>query len=183
MYVNTGLAKGKKLKYPKGRDIRPTTSKVKKSIFDTLGNIEGLKVLDLFCGSGSLGIEALSRGARFSVFVDNDRVVIKQLSENIENCGFKENSEIIFKSFSSALKSLIKQREKFDIIFIDPPYKFFKNTNVDEIIRETFPLLFDSGTIVLEHDLQNREISSELGAITKKYGGTLISYIRRKHDE
>ena len=183
MYVSTGSAKGKKLKYPKGRDIRPTTSKIKKSIFDTLSNIERVKVLDLFCGSGSLGIEALSRGARFSTFVDDDRIVIKQLSENIENCGFKVSSKIMTQSYSRAIRSLIKQDEKFDIIFIDPPYSFFKNKSVNEIIKETLPLLFDSGTIVLEHDLHNTEFSAELGVNTKKYGSTLISYIRRKDDE
>jgi len=121
MRVITGTAKGKRLVTPEGRDItRPTSEKVKEGIFSSIQFIvEGADVLDLFAGSGQLGIEALSRGARTAVFVDKAKEAQKCIAENIKNCGFGDRARV---KTTDALLYLSGAVERFDIAFLDPPY-------------------------------------------------------------
>jgi len=105
MKVQAGTAKGRKLRIPKNGNIRPTTSRVKKSIFDRLGNLEGFSVLDLFSGSGSLGIEALSRNASEATFVEKQRTTARTLKMNIKSCGFENLSETVVEDFNKAVKN------------------------------------------------------------------------------
>ena len=118
MRVITGTARGRRLKEPQGMDIRPTTDKVKESLFSIIQfDIEGRRVLDLFAGTGQLGIEALSRGAAEAVFVDR-RPAVRLVQENLALCGFTDRARVK----SGDALAYLKSGEKFDLIFLDPPY-------------------------------------------------------------
>lgn len=119
MRVITGSARGRRLKELEGLETRPTTGKVKESIFSIIQfDIEGRRVLDLFAGTGQLGIEALSRGARECVFIDQRNDAVKLIRENLAVCGLEENAIVR----SGDGMAYLKSGEKFDIIFLDPPY-------------------------------------------------------------
>lgn len=144
MRVITGEARGRKLKTPANDDVRPTTDNVKESIFNILrDSVEGRKVLDLFAGTGQLGIEAISRGADSVTFTDNDIKSLNLVKENLDLCKFKAN--VIKTDAVSYLKSC----GKFDLIFIDPPY----DSNLYEPALNNicdFDILTTGGIIVVE---------------------------------
>lgn len=120
MRVITGSCRGKRLVTPDGLDTRPTTDKVKESIFNAIQfDIEGRRVLDLFAGSGQMGIEALSRGAKSAVFVDNSQKSLRCIRENLENTKLQSVSEVVNVDFELYLNRI---KDKFDIVFLDPPY-------------------------------------------------------------
>lgn len=120
MRVITGTARGRKLRDLPGLDTRPTTDKVKESIFNIVQfDVEGRKVLDLFAGTGQLGIEALSRGAEKCVFVDQSRAAAKVVAENLETTGFSNAARVVQ---GDALSFLSSCRERFGLAFLDPPY-------------------------------------------------------------
>jgi 16S rRNA (guanine966-N2)-methyltransferase len=116
-----GSLKGKDIKIPKSRDTRPVTSLLRKSMFDTCQfYIENARVLDLFAGSGAIGIEALSRGARFCLFVDLGEMQVKCIRENLGKLGLGNSSAVLREDAFKFLKEF--ERDAFDIIFVDPPY-------------------------------------------------------------
>ena len=120
MRVITGTARGRRLKDLPGLDTRPTTDKVKESIFNIVQfDVEGRKVLDLFAGTGQLGIEALSRGAEKCVFVDQSREAVKVIQENVKTTGFENQSRV---AAGDGVSFLTSCREKFGLAFLDPPY-------------------------------------------------------------
>ncbi len=120
MRVITGLAKGRRLEELPGLDTRPTTSRVKEGLFSAIQvDIEGRRVLDLFAGTGQLGIEALSRGAAFCDFVDSAPAALKVVQRNIKTCGFEGRSACHGKDFAAFLT---RACEKYGLIFLDPPY-------------------------------------------------------------
>ena len=176
MQVQTGTAKGKKLKMPKSKNVRPTTGRIKKSIFDILGDLDGLSVLDLFSGSGNLGIEALSKNVVHATFVENQKAVARVLIDNIKNCGFEDQSEVLVFDFNRALRKFIKDSEKFDLIFIDPPYDIYNHLEVTDLLTSVRGLLNKSGTVVIEHNKLIEFSDPEFVLDTKKYGGTNISF-------
>lgn len=144
MRVVSGSARGRRLKTPENYDIRPTTDNVKESLFNIIQfELEGRRVLDLFAGTGQLGIEALSRGALSATFVDRDREAVKIVKENLKTCGFSarvHNEEAV---------GFLKRGERFDVIFVDPPY----DANLYESVLETIKFidnLTDGGIIVCE---------------------------------
>ena len=117
MRVITGTARGRRLREPEGMAIRPTTDSVKEAIFNTIQfDIEGRRVLDLFAGTGQLGIEALSRGARECVFVDESTAAVKLIRENLKTCRLEGTV------LQTDAIGYLNQGQKFDLIFLDPPY-------------------------------------------------------------
>lgn len=123
MRVISGSAKGKRLKAPSGLNTRPITDMIKEALFNVLGSrVPGAKLLDLFAGSGSVGIEALSRGARSVVFVDNSNDAVKVVTENLNNCNFSNVYQVIRSDVFKALGLLKRHDDKFDLIYIDPPF-------------------------------------------------------------
>lgn len=147
MRVITGSAKGRRLKTLPGIDVRPTTDGVKEAIFSIVQfEVEGAVVLDLFAGSGQLGIEALSRGAAKVVFVDNSAESIKVVKDNLQHTNLEENAVVINTANNAFLRST---REKFDIAILDPPY----NHN---LIQKSMPQLVEKmaegGIIICEHE-------------------------------
>ena len=149
--VISGSARGKKLLCVNGNDIRPTLDRVKESVFNMIAfDIPDSIVLDLFSGSGALGIEALSRGAASCTFVDNFKDSIFVTKKNLESTHLDSLSEILN---SDSIDFLDKCKKKFDIIFIDPPYKTELYQKSLEKIKEN-NLLNDNGFIVLEYDTE-----------------------------
>ena len=123
MRVVAGVAKGRKLKSRDGKDTRPTTDRLKEAIFAMLQfEVPGARFLDLFAGSGGIGIEALSRGASQCVFVEKSRDAAMIIRENIQLTGFRAASELLLKDVSTAVRALKTEGRQFDIIFMDPPY-------------------------------------------------------------
>lgn len=150
MRVIAGEYKGRKLQTPADYTVRPTTDKVKEAMFSILADrIWASKVLDLFSGTGSLGIEALSRGAKSCVFADNSRESIRLIKENIEHCR-AEGAVVKAGDFKKVLMNL---NEKFDIIILDPPYDKGYMASCFELIRE-YELLEEGGVIIAEHRKQ-----------------------------
>ncbi len=146
MRVITGSAKGKRLITTDGREVRPTPEKVKEAIFSALQfDIDGRRVLDLFAGSGQLGIEALSRGAVSATLVDSSAVSSKIIKTNIENCGFLDRTKIIQSDY---LAFCAMCNDVFDIVFLDPPYKA---GYLMTALKAVLPLVSDYGYIVCEH--------------------------------
>ena len=144
MRVITGTARGRKLKTPENYDIRPTTDNVKESLFNIIQfDVDGRRVLDLFAGTGQLGIEALSRGAKSCVFIDESREAVKIVKDNLKTCGLTGTVLQL-----NALDYL-RQGEPFDLIFVDPPY----DAGLYEPVLKTLNLvdkLSDGGIIICE---------------------------------
>lgn len=138
-----GLAKGKKLKVPKG--ARPVTARMKRSIFDTLGDLpNGSYTLDLFAGSGSFGIEALSRGADFCEFVDHQRESLDLIGENLKSIGL-ENKYSLRKL--NAYKFLKETKDKYDLIFCDPPFDRLEEFQINKLRK----LLHEDSVLVIKY--------------------------------
>lgn len=136
MRVISGSAKGRKLKAPPGLDTRPITDMIKGALFNIWGSkVAGSKLLDLFAGSGSVGIEALSRGAEKVFFVDKSNQAVRVIKENLSHCGFEKVGHVYHGDIFQALGVLARQGELFDLIYIDPPF-----TN-SQIFSEVMELL------------------------------------------
>ena len=144
MRVITGSARGRRLKTPDNYDIRPTTDNVKESVFNILQfDVEGRRVLDLFAGTGQLGIEALSRGAASAVFIDRDRAAVQIVKDNLKTCGLE--GTVLCTDAISYLNSC----GRFDLIFIDPPYD---SGLYDEVLQtiKAVDRLSEGGIMVVE---------------------------------
>ena len=178
MRVISGKARGLKLTSPAGSDTRPTLDRVKEAIFSMLlPYLSGASVLDLFAGSGALGIEALSRGADKAVFVDKSNEAVKCIKKNLTAAKVEDFSTVLMSSSESYLMDCT---EKFDIIFIDPPYAEGLYENILSLI-EKYNILAESGIIVVESDydigftdrIGHFEILKE-----KKYGRVGITVLK-----
>ncbi len=179
MRVNTGSAKGKKLKTIPGIEVRPTSDKVKAAVFNTIGqDLTGSHFLDLFSGTGGMGIEALSRGADLSVFIEKNIVCVKIIYENLKITGLDQRAVLLKTDIFRGLAKLSRENKSFDFIFLDPPY--FKSLYIPvlEAISEGEFLKRD-GFLIVEHSKQilmpEKVFSLEQGKI-KKYGDTMITY-------
>lgn len=175
MRVIAGKCKGRPLKAVPGMDTRPTTDKIKESMFNIIGPyFDGGVGLDLFGGSGGLGIEALSRGLDKVVFVDRSRKAVEVIKQNIDFCGFEEQSEIFCNDANRALKAIIKRGLKFTHIFLDPPYKLTELENIIGTIDQAH-LVSDDGIIIAEHGAE-LTLPTSIGALhlTRRevYGST-----------
>ena len=161
MQVITGSAKGRRLITVEGTElVRPTTQKVKEAIFSAIQfEIEGAVVLDLFAGSGQLGIEALSRGASFCTFADNSAVSLKVVRENLRTTGFEDCSEVINKPFGAFLKLTGRT---FDLAFLDPPYN---KKLLQKALPDLAEKMSDCGVIVCEHE-KDCPLPREVGKFT-----------------
>jgi 16S rRNA (guanine966-N2)-methyltransferase len=156
MRVIAGKAKGRRLKTPV-TGTRPMTDRMKESLFSALGDFSGLKVLDLYAGSGSLALEAISRGAKKAVCVENARDAIVKLEENIEATGFKDEVEVNWVDVKSTLNR--PGDERMDLIFVDPPYNMSVTdvqSDLEAIVMNGY--LEDDGRIVVHRPLKERRL-------------------------
>ena len=181
MRVISGKARGLKLNTPKNEDVRPTTDRVKESLFNIINPyVMDNNVLDLFAGTGSLGIECLSRGAKNCVFVDKSKDSINIVRFKIKKARVENESTTLNIDFKSAVTSLGRQGEKFTIIFMDPPY--YKNMFIDALSSvDENNLLEEDGIIVVEHDTKD-SFPENVGRLyksrEKKYGNTTLTFYK-----
>lgn len=184
MRVISGKSRGKKLIALEGDNTRPTLDRVKEALFNKIqNNIQDAVVLDLFAGTGALGIEALSRGAKEAIFCDKVFEAIQVIKTNIENTKNLEKSTIINKDYNEVLEELAKQNKKMDIVFLDPPYKTnFAIMALQKIIMSN--LLTEDGIIIIETDDITKEdeiIKIKEAEIfdKRKYGSVWLIFIRK----
>lgn len=180
MRVITGSARGRRLRELEGTETRPTTDRVKESMFNILQfDIEGSRVLDLFAGTGQLGIEALSRGAAAAVFVEQRRDAAALIRENLRLTGLTDRARVVN---GEALVYLASAGERFDIIFLDPPYaaKLWKPV-LDAVSR--FDILSDHGIIICESP-QDEALPEAVGSCrihrTYRYGRIKLTTYHRE---
>ncbi len=179
MRVITGIARGVTLKTPEGMQTRPTGDRVKEALFSIIQfDIPNAKVLDLFGGTGQLGIEALSRGAKSAVFVDEAESACSLIKENLRRTKLVQSATVVRSDYLSYLK---RCHEQFDIIFLDPPYAEVFLENALNVITE-IDILRDSGIIVAERPL-GKELPWSFEGYTRskdyKYGKTLLTLYRK----
>ena len=192
MRVITGSARGRRLGDLKGMETRPTTDKVKESIFNCIQfDVEDARVLDLFAGTGALALESVSRGAREAVLIDSDRAACESIRKNIASVRMEERCRLVQRDYRAAMELLSREGLRFDVVFIDPPYRM---ENTGEMCAELYDrgLLARDFLLVVEHRrgcaplLDRRFDAFDL----RSYGDTQITFARRaqesggtQHDE
>lgn len=180
MRVISGTAKGRRLLGPKkGQRMRPVLDQVKEAIFSILFSVEGAEVLDLFAGTGAMGIEALSRGAARATFVDVDPLATGLITRNLDSCHLYDRATVLAFHVERAIRQCGRQGAQFDLIFIDPPYeKGQVNPALAQVARRG--VLRAGGRIVIEHHPRETIQAPEGLALTdqRKYGQTLISFLQ-----
>ena len=190
MRIITGVAKGIRLKAPKGLDVRPTADKVKGSIFNILANLElpidrnaiiGAKVLDLFAGTGNLGLEALSRGAAHTLFVDHSLVSLTTTKENINHADLSKVAEVRRGDSLNILDKLTQSGRSFTLIFVDPPYnQGIVNAVLQKLDRTD--VVENGGIIVVEyskHEQLNTDWQYLKLVRNERYGETMVAFLMR----
>jgi 16S rRNA (guanine(966)-N(2))-methyltransferase RsmD len=182
--IISGAFKGRKLHSHQGLSIRPTSDRTRESIFNILSSsfetFDGKRVLDLYAGTGALGIEALSRGAHKATFVEMEKGALSVLQHNVSFIPHPARYEIIGTSVASAIKLLQKRGERFDLIFMDPPYG--KNLVQTTLEALAVTALFTQQTLVLcEHFIRD-SVREQYGTLcrfdTRRYGQTLVSFFK-----
>jgi len=178
MRIISGKCRGLNLDTLEGVDTRPTLDRVKESVFNILGNMFfDISVLDLFAGSGALGLEALSRGAKFCDFVDLSEKAVNIIKKNIDKCRMTDVSVVHKCDFETALKKFPENR--FDLVFLDPPYgKDMGISAINKLAR----VVKDAGTVILETD-GTESVPDRIDCFerydTRKYGRVIISFFRK----
>ena len=181
MRIITGTHRGKKLLTLEGEQVRPTTDRVKESLFNILQfQLEGRRFLDLFAGSGQIGLEALSRGAAHCVFVDAAKESVRVVEKNIQSTGLGDRAKVVNLDFAAYLRTC---RERFDIAFLDPPYR-------TGLLERALPLVAEhiapGGVILCEHP-KDEPLLEEAGPFRKhksyRYGKIMLTAYRQPVEE
>lgn len=184
MRITGGIFKGHRIRTVRDRALRPSTDKLRQAVFNIIGSgrIQSAKVLDLFAGTGAFGIEALSRGASFVLYVDRDRRMCNTIKETIMELGFLTSTGILCMDAFRALVKLKRDGECFSVIFADPPYrKNIVKKLIELIDRST--ILKDDGIVIVEHskdELPGEEYTYLIRRTFKKYGDFCVSIYERK---
>ena len=179
MRVIGGAARGRRLKVPKGQAIRPTAARVKESLFNILPHdFSGMRVLDLFAGSGNVSIEALSRGAEIAILIDESARSAAVIRENLEQLGLSKRAQVWTAPVTRSLRNLARAGERFDLIFLDPPYdRRLVGTTLKALGQSH--LLKSGGKVVAEHSTRE-VVKSEYDQLVlndqRRYGDTLLSF-------
>ncbi len=181
MRIISGTARGRRLTTVKGKSLRPTSDRVKESIFNILGEeVEGKAVLDLFAGTGNLGIEALSRGAKRAVFVERSREALKKIHRNLLQCGFLHQAEVLPKEVHRAFGILKSRNETFDLILMDPPYeKGWVERSLSQLHHH--PIYHAGSILIIEHS-RREPLPQRTGKWVllkqRRFGDTLLSILK-----
>jgi 16S rRNA (guanine(966)-N(2))-methyltransferase RsmD len=185
MRIIGGKARGRRLKAPKGRALRPTGGRVKEALFDILSHdLTGRRILDLYAGTGALSLEALSRGASEAFLVDFSRGAAKAIQENVESLGLTGRSTVWVAPALHAIRRLARRGESFDVIFLDPPYEKGK---VGETLRAlgSAGILRPDGVVVVEHSIRE-PVARQFGALVltdrRRYGTTVLSFFTARDE-
>jgi len=175
--IIAGKFRGRKIKTPRGSGTRPPLARIKKSLFDILApRLDGARVLDLFAGSGSFGLEALSRGAAEAVLVESSPPAAAVIEQNIRDLGVKPDTRLLRRSAEPSLEALVLGGDEFDVAFIDPP---FKDDRVQELLDRTGSLIAPGGVAVVRVPRFRRLPDSGGGlalARTEIYGASKVGF-------
>lgn len=175
MRVIAGIARSITLKTPEGNDTRPTTDRIKETLFNMIQHdLPGTVFIDLFSGSGAIGIEAISRGSKRCYFVEKDKIPLKCIEENIKKCKFEEQSVVCKLDVMSAINGTI--REKADFIFMDPPYNQLYEKKVLEILSHSF--IIDTNTMIIVEASLNTQLD-----YLDEYGYQLVKQKKYKTNQ
>ncbi len=181
MRIIAGSAKGRTLEGPgpKGKGIRPTADRVRETLFNILGQfLDGGTVLDLYAGTGALGLEALSRGARKAVLVDSDREAVRLCQQNAQGLGFEAQVEVLAQAVERALPRLGQEGRRFEWVFADPPYGAKALMQILQGVVAA-GVLAPGGTLLVEHD-KREEAPEAHGPLTRtdqrRFGDTVVSF-------
>jgi 16S rRNA (guanine966-N2)-methyltransferase len=183
MRVISGEAKGRRLKTPSSIRIRPTADRVKEALFGIIGDrIYDHRVLDLFAGTGNLGIEALSRGARWVLFVDRAKEAIDIIQENLRRTGLTDRAGIWRTGVFAALSRLRKEKRCFEVVFLDPPYGY---QHIERVLRtlQQARICVGESLVVVEHDKRDilpRQIDSLRIGDERRFGDTVVTFFTQK---
>ncbi|HEY5927996.1 MAG TPA: 16S rRNA (guanine(966)-N(2))-methyltransferase RsmD [Kofleriaceae bacterium] len=176
MRIVRGSLGGRVLRAPHGADTRPTSEKVREAIFNILPDVEGMQVLDMFAGSGALGIEALSRGAAHATFIDQAKSALAAVRANLRELDLEARSTVLAGDAVS-LAARHVPASPWQLVFIDPPYR----SDLAARAVQTLAHLAPDAVIVIEHDRRNAppdELGSLLRTDQRRYGDTLVSFYR-----
>lgn len=174
MRIITGKFKGRTLTIPKTDKVRPTSDRTKEGIFSVIAArryFDNLRILDLFAGSGNLGIEAISRGASHCTFVDDEPMHISHIQKTISSFGIEKSVQTLVMDTEDFLE---KNSSRFDLIFADPPYDYYAMQELPDIILQK-DILADDGWLILEHDKHNEFDDHPHCVFSKAYGRTIAS--------
>jgi 16S rRNA (guanine(966)-N(2))-methyltransferase RsmD len=182
--VISGSARGRKLHTPKNLRVRPTSDRVKEALFNILAvqveRFDQCRVLDIFAGTGNLGIEAMSRGAASAIFIDNHRESAALTTRNLQLTGFDKAGKVVQKDVFAALQALSRENVPFQLIFIDPPYE--RGLAADTLERLAHSSLLDARSIVVAEYSAHEQVPTQFGPLrqfdTRCYGDTVLSLYR-----
>lgn len=180
--IIAGKHRGLRLATPKGKRMRPTAERVREAIFNIVGyDLSDLWVLDLFAGTGALGLEALSRGASFLVMVDQHPAALRLIGRNLAACGNPQQAKVYRLDLPRGLKQLTRQGYRFDLVFLDPPYERGLSRRCLEQLG-TGTLLNQNATVISEHAFEE-SLTTTYGCLqrqtVRRYGNTAVSFYRR----
>ncbi len=182
MRIIGGDAKGRRIHSPKRSKIRPTSDGIKESLFNILPEVSEKSFLDLFAGTGNVGIEALSRGASKVVFIEKNASMVNSIKRNLEEFGFSGKYEILATEASKGIRQLQKRGERFDYLFADPPYEKGCIREIFQCIREG-EMISSDGFVVIQHSIRENMEGTQTGIFVltdqRKYGDTLLSFFTR----
>lgn len=179
MKVLAGYLKGRNFNIGSHKS-RPTMDRVRKSLFDTLGSLEGKDILDLYSGSGSLAIESISRGAEKAIMIDCDVYSIKETIKSVNFLGISDRCRAYLNKVDIGIKVLGRKGDKFDIIFMDPPYFHdLYSDDLDNIFKNE--ILKDDGLIIIEHRSKIKIDKCNFKIVdVRKYGGSSLTFLRKE---
>ena len=177
MRIISGEARGRRLRAPRGAATRPTADRVREALFNILGSVDGVRVLDLFAGTGALALEALSRGAAQAVLVDRAEAAVRVIHDNVATLGYGDRARVLRLDVERALRLLARDGACFDLVFIDPPYG---GSEAESALAElgAGALLAPGAVVVVEHDAKHPPAETH-GVLSlsqrRKYGQTEVS--------
>ena len=181
MKISGGEAKGRTLSFPSRSTQRPTTDFLREALFNLLGLPANQNFLDLFAGSGSVGLEALSRKAEKVTFIEKSKVLIGIIRENASSCGYSERCSIIHADIRSALRGLYLKKCRFNVIFADPPYNQGFIGETLKVLKKYPVLQEEGGIIALQHSIREQLTPLTDGWFVvdqRKYGDNLLTFVR-----
>jgi 16S rRNA (guanine(966)-N(2))-methyltransferase RsmD len=190
MKISGGFAKGRRVttrklfsKTSKDKDVRPTSSKVREALFDIMRDkIVGASFVDLYAGTGTVGFEALSRGAHKAIFVEPNRLRAQAIKENAFRLGLIEKATVVEKKADEFLRKASSEKKSFDIFFVDPPYFSEEIMNILPMIAEK-RLLYDTGTVIVEH-FHKRSLPESVDKLkmvkSYRYGDAMLTIYKKE---
>ena len=180
--IIAGLYKSRRIAIPKGVEIRPTQDRVRESIFNLLQNVNGMRVLELFAGSGAFGIEAISRGASHVTFVENNPRCIETIKSNLDSLQIPESGYNIIRSNAISIATTLRIDKPFDLVFLDPPY--YKDIPKKCLIYIDACDILSPGALVVVERYKTDELPIDLKYLVQEkermYGDKIITILRKK---